>query len=166
MRFNKEEKTRKVFLIDNEEVSEEAFYSSLEDAIINEYVESTFDDYLRYNYCDIEIEGHYYEASDILVTMGDYDNAYEEWLENKTQLIMEDFNNGSCSSAFIYGFEFEIEEIEEAYINIELINEEANTLFIALDPNKSTVNTRISRTLQEFLDNLAELIESEDLKEC
>ena len=160
MRFNKEEKTRKVFLIDYEEVSEEDFYSSLEDAISNGYDETTFNNYLQDHYCDIEIEGYYYEPNEVLEAMGDYDSAYEEWLENKTQVIMEDFDNGACSSVFIYGFKFEIEEIKENYINIELTQQEANMLY-------STLNNRTISTIEEaFIKNLFRMVESEDLEEC
>lgn len=159
MRFNKEEKTKKVFLIDFEEVSEEDFYSSLEKAIANEYDEPEFNTYLRDNYDDIEIEGYYYDPSEVLEATGDYDSAYGEWLENKIQFIMEDFDDGGCSSMYIYGSNFEIQEIEEDYIHIELTQQEVNMLYLALS------NRAISTIEEAFIKNLSRMVGSEDLEE-
>lgn len=157
MRFIKE---GKVFLIDSEGVSEEAFYSSLEEAIADEYSETAFNDYLRANYNDIEIEGYYYEPNEVLDAMCNYDSAYSEWLENKTQAIMEDFNNGACSSVHIYGSDFEIKDIVEAGITIQLTQREVNMLYAAL-------NNRVISTIEEaFIKNLSRMVESEDLEEC
>lgn len=155
MRFNKEEKTKRVFLIDFEEVSEDAFYSTLEEAITNEYDEGAFTSYLRDNYCDVCIEGWWYDAFDILNATGHYDSAYDEWLDGKTQDIIDEFKNGVCSSMCIYGSDFEIKEIEEAFINIELTQHEANMLYLAL-------NIRSTTTMKEtFNKMLSEVVESE-----
>ena len=162
MRFNKEKTTRKVFLIDNEEVNEEAFFTSLKEAAANEYGETAFDSYLNDNYNNIEIEGYYYDPIDVLEAMVDYSSAYKEWLESKTQEILDDFNEG-LPRRFIGVNFFEIREIEEARINIELTNEEANKLFIVLVPNKSVAGySRMGEMAKNFLQMLYDFSEIEE----
>lgn len=168
MKFNKEKGINNIYLIDNEEVSEEAFYSLLEEAISDEYDNAAFDTYLRDNYNDIDIEGYYYEPNEVLEAMQDYDKAYSEWLDDKKQSILYDFSVGFTSCMCIYGSYFEIREANETLINIQLKMEEVKRLYFTLNINNMIANNLLAKIFIDTLEQLIEeeLQESEDEEQC
>jgi hypothetical protein len=84
-----------------------------------------FEDFLDENYEAIEIEGFYYSPRDILDNAGDYEQAFENWVENELNL-WQDIDNILIQENDMVTF-----EIYNKKFAIYCINEQKFELFVA-----------------------------------
>lgn len=95
-------------------------FDTIDEAIeefVSELDEDCFEDYLHDEYgYDVDICGEYFDPVEILreYTRGDYDDKYDEWLEEAKEEFEDSIRNMEADdSETLYGIEFECIEDEE-----------------------------------------------------